>query len=100
MDAERWQHFHDVMGDIGDSYIPNPDQRSELVRDVMEAAREILSPPPAPVDWPARLRAAADVARAEGWPSHGNLLLALAGWMTLNRAAVEATGRALLGEQP
>lgn len=55
--------------------------------------------PPAPVDWPARFRAAADAAEAElsgGPPFH-----ATAAWLEdAPEYVVEAIGRALLGGQP
>jgi hypothetical protein len=51
---------------------------------------------PGPIDWPARLRAAAEVARGYGW---GDLPRALETMAAAGSSEeVEAIGRALLGE--
>jgi hypothetical protein len=52
----------------------------------------------APIDWPARFRAAADVVRGYGW---GDLPRALETMAAAGSSEeVEAIGRALLGEVP
>lgn len=55
---------------------------------------------PAPIDWPARFRAAAEVAEGEGWLGTATQLRELALHFPAGRpAGVEAIGRALLGEE-
>lgn len=51
-DAEPpwWEHFRDVMSDIGDSYVRDPEQRAAMIADVIEALADILRNPTAYVD--------------------------------------------------
>jgi hypothetical protein len=54
---------------------------------------------PAPIDWPARFRCAAEVAQGWGWTQVRHELSQIAGWMEhLHPDVVEAIGRAMLGE--
>jgi hypothetical protein len=54
---------------------------------------------PAPIDWPARFRAAAEVVTQEGWSGYGNMFRALGTWVAHRDAdLVEAIGRALLDD--
>ncbi len=60
-DLPQVQHFIDVLGDIGDSYIANPDQRAEMKRDILDAAVAMIESlrdddpatgsPPRPIAW-------------------------------------------------
>jgi hypothetical protein len=60
-----------------------------------DAVRVTVERPTAPIDWPARFRAAAEVAAGMYL---GGLLLALSKELELCPDKVEAIGRALLGE--
>jgi hypothetical protein len=56
-----------------------------------------------PIDWPARFRAAAEVAERDGWGNYAALFSHLAGEAPkceVPPEVVEAIGRALLGEAP
>lgn len=68
------------------------DERRAIVRQILGLA----TPLPAPIDWPAQFRAAAEV--ADGLHA-GNLLFATGDELAcLPTETVEAIGRALLGE--
>jgi hypothetical protein len=60
------------------------------------------APNPAPVDWPARFRAAAEVAERHGFIDVSDRIVDFVEWAELDQApvryAVEAIERALLGE--
>lgn len=38
-------HFRDVLGDIADSHIDDPERRGEMIKDVVEALDEIMTDP-------------------------------------------------------
>jgi hypothetical protein len=66
-----------------------------------DAVRLVPMQDPAPIDWPARFRRAAEVMRAQDWDDMETRLRAVADemerWMDSDEIA--AVGRALLGEE-
>ena len=63
-------------------------------------AYKVASEACGPINWPARFRAAAEVARRQGNPGIANYLQGVGLWAELTHASghVEAIGRTLLGE--
>jgi hypothetical protein len=57
-----------------------------------------LTPAPAPIDWPARFRRAAEVADGEGWDTAAHVFGALSVKAKHRPDTVAAIERALLGE--